>query len=98
MMATAPGCHYCAAWRAEIGPGYAGSAEGRAAPIFEVDVAGPYPDGLVLDRRVWITPSFLILERGIERGRIEGYVGKTYFHPVLADVLARVAQGTRNAG
>lgn len=87
MMVTAPHCAYCAAWKAEIGPGYAASAAGRVAPIFEVDLDGPYPDGLLLDRKPWITPSFILLERGAERGRIEGYVGPRHFHPVLEALL-----------
>lgn len=92
MMVTSPACHYCAAWKAEIGPGYAASAEGRVAPIFEVDLRGPYPDGLALDRRPWITPSFILLQNGAELGRIEGYVGKHHFHPVLNGLLTETGQ------
>lgn len=92
MMVTSPACHYCAAWKAEIGPGYAASAAGRIAPIFEVDLRGPYPDGLALDRRPWITPSFLLLHKGAELGRIEGYVGQNHFHPVLNSLLNRTGQ------
>lgn len=92
MMVTSPACHHCAAWKAEIGPGYAASPEGRVAPIFEVDLRGPYPDGLALDRRPWITPSFLLLRNGAELGRIEGYVGQRHFHPVLNDLLTGTGQ------
>ncbi|MFN3275144.1 MAG: hypothetical protein ACK41U_10765 [Paracoccus sp. (in: a-proteobacteria)] len=92
MMVTSPACHHCAAWKAEIGPGYAASPEGRVAPIFEVDLRGPYPDGLALDRRPWITPSFLLLRNGAELGRIEGYVGKRHFHPVLNSLLTGTGQ------
>lgn len=89
MMVTSPACHFCRLWREEIGPGYPGSAAGRLAPIFEVDVAGPFPDGLALDRRPRLTPSFILLERGIEIGRVEGYVGRRHFYPVLGEVMAR---------
>lgn len=88
MLVSAPGCHHCAAWRAQIAPGYAASDAGRVAPLFEVDLRGPYPDGLLLDRRPWITPSFILLHHGQERGRIEGYVGRNHFYPVLAALLA----------
>lgn len=87
MMVTARHCAYCAAWKAEIGPGYAASLAGRIAPIFEVDLDGPYPDGLALDRKPWITPSFILLRNGAELGRIEGYVGQRHFHPVLEALL-----------
>ncbi|CAM3441134.1 SoxS protein [Paracoccus nototheniae] len=89
MMVGSASCHYCRQWRAEIGPGFAASPAGRAAPLFEVDVDGPFPDGLALDRRPRITPSFILLSQGTERGRVEGYVGQTHFYPVLEDMMAR---------
>lgn len=87
MMVGSPACHFCRAWEAEIGPGYAASPAGRAAPLFHVDVDGPYPDGLALARRPWITPTFVLLRDGSEVGRVEGYVGKRHFHPVLGQVM-----------
>ncbi|MBM3606522.1 MAG: SoxS protein [Alphaproteobacteria bacterium] len=89
MMITSPGCHFCRQWQAEIGPGFAASPSGRLAPLFEVDVDGPFPDGLALDRRPRITPSFILLERGTEIGRVEGYVGQRHFYPVLEDMIRR---------
>ena len=89
LMVSSPYCHFCRAWQAEIGPGFAVSAAGRTAPLFEVDVAGPFPDGLALDRRPRITPSFILLDRGIEIGRVEGYVGQRYFYPVLEEMFDR---------
>ncbi|WP_265499343.1 thioredoxin domain-containing protein [Paracoccus beibuensis] len=89
MMVSSPYCHFCRAWRAEIAPGYAASPAGRVAPLFDVDVDGPFPDGLALDRRPRITPSFILLDRGTEIGRVEGYVGKHYFHPVLEEMMQR---------
>lgn len=83
MMVTARGCVYCDRWQAQIGPGHAASASGRAAPLFEVDVDGPFPDGLALARRPRITPSFILLSDRVERGRVEGYVGQDHFYPVL---------------
>ena len=87
MMVGSPACHQCRAWHAQIGPGYGASRAGRAAPILHVDVDGPYPDGLALDRRPWITPTFVLLSDGFERGRVEGYVGARRFHPVLEAMM-----------
>ncbi|MEE2859738.1 MAG: SoxS protein [Pseudomonadota bacterium] len=89
MMVQSPYCHFCRAWKTEIGPGFATSAAGRTAPLFEVDVDGPFPDGLALDRRPRITPSFILLDRGVEVGRVEGYVGQRYFYPVLQEMMQR---------
>ena len=87
MMVGSESCHYCRRWQAEIGPGYAASDAGQAAPLFEVDVDGPYPDGLALARRPWITPTFVLLSDGSEAGRIEGYVGERHFYPVLEEMM-----------
>ncbi|TRW95535.1 SoxS protein [Paracoccus sp. M683] len=91
MMVEQAGCIYCARWDAEIAPGFANSAEGRTAPLMRVDIDGPWPDGIVLDSRPAITPTFILLKKGVELDRIEGYVGQAYFHPVLAEMM-------RNAG
>ncbi|MDO5647185.1 SoxS protein [Paracoccus sp. (in: a-proteobacteria)] len=89
MMVTSRGCYYCAQWEQQIGPGYAASPAGRIAPLFRVDRDGPFPDGLALDRRPWITPTFILLKSGLELSRIEGYVGQNHFYPVLNNVIAQ---------
>ena len=88
MLVSEKDCEFCRAWRREIAPGFAGSGAGRTAPLFEVDMNGPYPDGLALAGRPRVTPSFILLDRGSEIGRIEGYVGATDFYPVLERMMA----------
>ncbi len=87
MMVRRPGCAYCKAWDREIGPVYAKHPEGRAAPVFMVDVDGPYPDGLALDRRPWLSPTFILLKNGQEVTRFEGYPGADKFFDVLRVML-----------
>ena len=89
MMVRRRGCVHCAAWDREIGPVYARHPEGRAAPLMMVDVDGPYPDGLALDRKPWLTPSFILLRDGLEVTRFEGYPGAERFFPVLRAMLER---------
>ncbi|SMO37966.1 SoxS protein [Paracoccus laeviglucosivorans] len=89
MMVRRKGCVYCAQWDREIAPVYTRHAEGRAAPLFSVDVDGPYPDGLALARMPWLTPSFILLKAGSEVTRFEGYPGADKFFPVLAEMLAQ---------
>lgn len=87
LMVRRDGCVYCNAWEAEIGPGYAKSPLGQRAPLVKVDLAGPYPDGLVLDRKPWLTPTFILLNDGQEMVRYEGYPGKDRFYAVLAQMI-----------
>ena len=89
LMVEKVGCVYCEAWDRNIGPGYAASDAGRAAPLMRVDIHGPYPDGLALARRPFVTPTFILLDDGREVARIEGYPGKDAFWPMLGDMLDR---------
>ncbi|WP_245894656.1 SoxS protein [Paracoccus indicus] len=88
MMVSESDCEFCREWRSQIAPGFARSGAGRRAPLFEVDLNGPYPDGLALAGRPRVTPSFILLDRGSELGRIEGYVGAQDFYPVLERMMA----------
>ena len=88
MMVEQAGCIYCAAWDREIGPGFPKSSEGRTAPLLRVNIDGPWPDGIVLDRRPTITPTFILLRDGTELARLEGYPGDEYFYPLINEMLS----------
>ncbi len=98
MMVSENGCEFCRDWRAQIAPGFGRSGAGRTAPLFEVDIAGPYPDGLALAGRPRATPSFILLDRGSEIGRIEGYVGARDFYPVLERMMAEAGVDMPRSG
>lgn len=87
LMVEKEGCVYCAAWDRNIGPGYAASDAGRAAPLMRVDIYGPYPDGLALARRPFVTPTFILLDGGSEVGRLEGHMTAQQFYPALSALL-----------
>lgn len=89
LMVEARGCIYCEAWQREIGPGYPKSAEGLAAPLLVTDIDGPWPDGVVLDRRPTITPTFILLRQGDEIARLEGYPGDRFFYPLIDELLVQ---------
>lgn len=87
LMVRREGCVYCAEWDREIAPVYNQHVQGRAAPLMVVDLDGPYPDGLALARKPWLTPSFILLRDGAEVTRFEGYPGADHFFAVLQDML-----------
>lgn len=89
LMVRSRGCIYCAQWDRDIGPVYGAHPLGRRAPLLAVDRDGPYPDGLVLARKPWLTPTFILLQSGQEITRFEGYPGKEAFFDVLRDMLAQ---------
>ena len=82
-----PGCVYCQRWDAEIGPAYPKTAEGKFSPIIRADLREGPPDGITYARRVLFTPTFVLVENGEEKARIEGYPGEDFFWPLLTRLL-----------
>lgn len=89
LMFDSPGCPWCAAWEAEIGPAYPGSPEGRAAPLERVRL-GTEVEGVALAAPPRVTPTFVLVDDGVEVGRIEGYPGAEFFWPMLGRLLDRL--------
>ncbi|MHA6324966.1 thioredoxin family protein [Roseivivax sp. CAU 1753] len=89
IMVEQPGCAYCAAWDDEIAPMYPKTEEGSFAPLQRAQLRDGAPDGVVYDRRVNFTPTFILVEEGAEVARLEGYPGEHFFWPVLSEMLTR---------
>jgi hypothetical protein len=88
LMAEEAGCFWCARWNAEIAPIYAKTPEGKRAPLRRYDLRGDAPD-VTFDKRVRFTPTFILIEDGIEVGRIEGYPGEDFFWGLMGMMLDR---------
>lgn len=91
MMVEQPGCAYCAAWHAEIGPEYPITDEGRMAPLLRQNLRAVLPNGVTLSAPPVFTPTFILLKDGFETARIEGYPGEDFFWPLLGDMLKTAA-------
>lgn len=84
------GCAWCARFNAEIAPGYSKSKEGMVAPLRRVDINKPIPEdlkGLPVDR---FTPTFVLVDKGVELGRIRGYPGDQFFWFLIDEMLSRL--------
>ncbi len=79
MMVEELGCPWCDRWKAEIGPIYPKTAEGRIAPLVKVMIRDPLEDGITLKSPPIYTPTFILLNDGQEVGRIEGYQSDEFF-------------------
>ncbi|MFW2543286.1 thioredoxin fold domain-containing protein [Primorskyibacter sp. 2E107] len=87
VMVEQPGCAYCAAWDDQIAPAYDKTAEGQFAPLIRADLQMGPPEGVTYARRVNFTPTFILIDDGVEIARMEGYVGEDFFWPVYAKLL-----------
>jgi hypothetical protein len=80
------GCPYCEAFDREIAPAYPKTEIGRKLPLREIDIhAGDR--SVILKSPVRYTPTFVLVENGQERARIEGYPGEFFFWPRLENLL-----------
>lgn len=93
VMVEQPGCVYCAAWDREIAPIYPRTVEGRAAPLRRQQLREALPPDMVFDRPAVFTPTFVLLEDGVERGRIEGYPGPDFFWGLLGQLIHSASDG-----
>lgn len=82
---------WCARWNAEIAPIYPKTAEGRAAPLERFDIHADEQPDIQFARRVHFTPTFVLVQDGVEVGRIEGYPGEDFFWGLL-EMMMREAQ------
>ncbi|AVO37135.1 hypothetical protein [Pukyongiella litopenaei] len=92
VMVEREGCEWCARWNAEIAPAYPKTEEGRRAPLRRADIHN-LPADITFASPVIFTPTFVLVEDGAERGRLEGYMGSEFFWFRLSQILDRADQG-----
>jgi len=98
IMYRTPGCPWCAAWDAQIGPIYPKTEIGQRAPLRMVDIADVQTSGITLQRPVRYSPTFVLADDGREVGRIEGYPGEDFFWGLLDDLVLKLPRpGTTGA-
>lgn len=91
VMLERPGCSWCARWDREIAPIYPLTAEGRKAPLRRVDLTAPWPADLAGIAMDSYTPTFIMVEGGVEVARLRGYPGEQFFWPLLEEMVAKLA-------
>ncbi|MDD9877088.1 MAG: hypothetical protein OXR84_06570 [Magnetovibrio sp.] len=91
LMFESPICEWCEVWDEELGAVYAKTPEGRRAPLRRVDIYDPLPADLKDLKPVRFTPTFVLMDRGREVGRILGYPGEDFFWSQLDILLKRAA-------
>lgn len=98
LMFTRKGCPWCAKFEAEVGKVYPQTEEGRLAPLRRIDIDAPGPadlKGIPADR---LTPTFVLVDKGREIGRIRGYAGQDFFFGQLQHLLRSLPAGDGTRG
>lgn len=83
-------CEWCEVWDDEVGVVYDKTREGRQVPIREVDIHDKRPGDLNDIKPVIFTPTFVLMDKGVELGRIMGYPGEDFFWGLLDQMLKKV--------
>ena len=97
LMFEQPACPFCAAFNREIAPDYPQSRAGRMAPLRHVDIHQSRTGGIEgLDPAVF-TPTFVLVEKGREVGRLLGYPGRRYFYPEIQSLLDKLPPAPKSA-
>ena len=88
IMVRQAGCPWCAAWDRDIAPIYGKTEIGRRAPLRMFDLR----DRLLISLKspIIYTPTFVLVEKGREIGRIEGYTGDHFFWVLLETLLQQL--------
>lgn len=85
------GCVWCERWNAEVGSIYDKTDESRKAPLRRVDLAQGAPADLSRLKPVVFTPTFVLVDKGEEIGRIEGYADEAFFYAYLNGLIGKLA-------
>lgn len=83
-------CEWCQRWHEEIGEIYPLTTEAECAPLRRVDIHEPRPDDLANISSVVFTPTFVLMDGGVEIARLVGYAGEDFFWSLLAQNLVKL--------
>jgi thioredoxin-related protein len=87
VMFETSGCSWCDLWKQQVGEIYALTDEGKRAPLTVLNIGAPIPSDLSFEGRARYTPTFVLVDDGVEFARIEGYPGEDFFWGLLEQML-----------
>ena len=93
VMFESHGCEWCELWNEEIGAIYGKTSEAKIIPLRRVDIGGDRPSDLKHLGGLVYTPTFIVMQKGKEVGRIIGYPGEDFFWQLLNEII--VSKGLR---
>ena len=92
IMLEEDGCPWCELWRKEVGVIYSKTDEGKKAPLRVVDIHETLPDDLKFLTKGGFTPTFVLIDKGMEIGRIRGYPGESFFWGLLSQMIEKMSK------
>ena len=93
IMVEQQGCYYCEEWKDQLGHIYPKTPEGKYAPLKTFDIT-EVDEIKGLERDVIFTPTFILMEKNKELGRLEGYSSEDFFWELLEVILEKETEYT----
>lgn len=90
LMLEQEGCAYCEQWHEEIGEIYPKTWEGKKAPLRQIDIHDPWPTDLENIKSDIFTPTFVLIDKDQEIGRLRGYAGDDFFWFLLDELMEKL--------
>jgi thioredoxin-related protein len=84
------GCEWCETWNEEVGDIYNETETGKSAPLRRVLISDPRPGDLKSIEGIHFTPTFVVIHKGKEIGRILGYPGEGFFWGYLEEIVKKI--------
>lgn len=89
-------CEWCDVWNEQVGIVYSKTTEGRRAPLRRLSIHDELPVDVNIKQPVIYTPTFVLVEMGVEVGRISGYPGEDFFWGMLDQLLKTLHNNTKS--
>ena len=83
-------CEWCEVWNEQVGVVYHKTREGKRAPLRRVDIHEDMPRDLKNLKPARFTPTFVLIQNGVEIGRIRGYPGEDFFWGMLEQLMSKL--------
>tara|TARA_B100000700_G_scaffold324597_1_gene431164 strand:- start:1591 stop:2031 length:441 start_codon:yes stop_codon:yes gene_type:complete len=92
IMVERPNCEWCEIWEKEVGVVYKLTPQGKRAPIRRLTLKNLEKSAIQTLSPVTFTPTFILLSKQGEIGRITGYPGESHFWALLESILKRLPE------
>ena len=92
IMVEQQACEWCEAWDEDVGIVYSKTTEGKAAPLRRINIHDPLPDDIKFISGLVYTPTFVLIDKGEEIGRIRGYPGEAFFWGLLEQFIGKLGK------
>ena len=84
------GCEWCESWEEDIGKTFHLTDIGQRLPLRRLDIDDPIPAPFKHFKAIVFSPTFVLVEDGVEIGRIVGYIGEYQFWTLLEQLIQKV--------